>query len=123
MSGNLYCIELTVTDWPRAVAWYRDVFRLELLLLAESDQFALFRAGSTRLALKAGVAQPGSVLLAFEVDDLAAEIERLARLGVSFDGPPKTSPEGYRRVLFRDSDGYRLSLFEWTRIADPSGPG
>lgn len=114
MIGSLYLIELTVADFPASVAWYRDVLGLPLLLHKETEGFALFQTGLTRLALKQGQPQPGSVLLTFEVKDLAAQVESLAARGVVLEGPLKVSAEGYRRVRLRDPDGYVLSLFEWS---------
>jgi predicted enzyme related to lactoylglutathione lyase len=115
---DLYMVELAVADWSAAVAWYREVLGLEVLLRMEEDQFALLRAGSGRLALKAGEPQPGSVLLTFEVDDLQAVLEQLARQGVPLREPLKVSPEGYRRAHLMDRDGYRLCLFDWGKHED-----
>jgi predicted enzyme related to lactoylglutathione lyase len=109
---NLAFVELQVADWPAAVAWYRDVLGLAVVLRVEADRFALLKAGSGQVALKAGRPRPGSALLAFEVEDLPAELERLAALGVTPEAPMKTSPEGYRRALLRDPDGYRLCLYD-----------
>jgi catechol 2,3-dioxygenase-like lactoylglutathione lyase family enzyme len=113
MIRDLSFVELTVADWPAAVAWYRDTLGLELVLRVDADRFALLRAGSGRVALKAGLPLPGSVLLSFEVDDLPRELERLAELGVCPEEPLKASSEGYRRVILRDPDGYRLCLYDW----------
>jgi predicted enzyme related to lactoylglutathione lyase len=112
MTRELSFTELTVADWPAAVAWYRDVLGLTVELRDEAGRFALLRAGGGRLALKAGTPQPGTVLLAFAVDDLAAELECLAGRGVYPEGPVKASAEGYRRALLRDPDGHRLCLFD-----------
>jgi predicted enzyme related to lactoylglutathione lyase len=117
--GPLYLVELTVSDWPASVAWYGAVLGWELVRKDDAGRFALFQGGPTRLALKEGVARPGTVLLTFEVGGLAAHLERLARLGVVPEGPVKASPEGYRRALLRDPDGYRLSLFEWCPAPGP----
>jgi catechol 2,3-dioxygenase-like lactoylglutathione lyase family enzyme len=116
MKCSLYFVELRVRDWNAAVAWYRDVLGLELLMRVDADAFALFAAGPARLALKGsepGSSVPGGTLLAFEVDDLQAWLGRLAEHGVRLDGPMKSSPEGYRRARFRDPEGHELSLFEW----------
>jgi predicted enzyme related to lactoylglutathione lyase len=113
MIRNLAFIELQVADWLAAVAWYRDVLGLPVVLRVEADQFALLQAGSGRLALKAGHPQPGSSLLTFEVEDLPSALEHLARLGVVPEAPLKANPEGYRRALLRDPDGYRLCLCDW----------
>ena len=112
MIRNLAFVELQVADWPAAVVWYRDVLGLPVVLRVEADRFALLQAGSGQLALKAGQSQPGSVLLTFEVEDLPSALEHLARLGVMPEAPLKTSPEGYRRALLRDPDGYRLCLYD-----------
>jgi catechol 2,3-dioxygenase-like lactoylglutathione lyase family enzyme len=110
---ELYFVEITVGDWPAALAWYRDVLGLELVHLAEADEFALLRAGAGRLALKGGEPKPGTVQLTFEVEDLVAAVEELARRDVIFESPLLVSPEGYRDVLLRDLDGYRVCLFDW----------
>src|SRR5438874_158650 len=117
MRCSLYFVELRVRDWLVALAWYRDVLGLELLLRVDADAFALFAAGPARVALKGGIPTAG-VLLAFEVDDLDAWLGRLAQQGVSPTGPITISPEGYRRARFHDPDGHDLSLFEW-RPAPP----
>ena len=114
MIRDLYLVEFTVADWPAAVAWYRDTLRLALLVCDDANQFALFRAGGGRLALKAGIPHPGTVLISFEVADLEQALACLAARGVAAESPPKTSVEGYRRATIRDLNGYRLCLFEWT---------
>jgi catechol 2,3-dioxygenase-like lactoylglutathione lyase family enzyme len=109
---RLYFVELSVRDWDASVAWYRDVLGLRLIMSAGS--FALFDAGSSRIALKAGEPAPGGVLLALEVDDLAGWV---ARLGPRVVGPIKQSEEGYRRARLHDPDGYEIALFEWMEEA------
>jgi predicted enzyme related to lactoylglutathione lyase len=122
MPPSLFLVELTVADWLRSLDWYATVLGLPLLLRDDKGQFALFQAslshegeesGSTRIALKAGQPSPGTVLLTFAVGNLDEALQRLAKQGVTPEGPIKTSPEGYRRSILRDPDGHRLSLFEW----------
>jgi len=113
MIRGLHFVQLAVADWPAAVAWYGDVLGLRPALRDDAGRFALFDAGGCRVALKQGAPEPGAALLAFEVDDLPAALARLAGLGVVPEAPPQTSPEGYRRALLRDPDGYRLCLFDW----------
>jgi predicted enzyme related to lactoylglutathione lyase len=115
---QLFFIELTVRDWFASLDWYQEVLRLDVQMRVESDQFALLRTGESegvRLALKGGTPQPGSVLLTWKVEDLDGWLEHLARCGVVLEGAVKTSPEGYRRVRFRDPDGYALCLFAWEK--------
>jgi predicted enzyme related to lactoylglutathione lyase len=118
---DLYMVELAATDWRAAAAWYKEVFGLKPLYWAEEDGFVLFQAGPVRLALKQAravcqedTATGTGTLLVFTVSSLDAELARLAGLGVIPELPPQTSPEGYRRAIFRDPEGHRLCLFEWT---------
>src|SRR5262249_10589640 len=99
MIRGLYLVELTVANWSRAVCWYRDVLALPVLLTDQDNQFALFQTGPSRLSLKAGQPQPGTVLLTFEVQDLPAEVQRLSEWGVLLESALKSSPEGYRRAI------------------------
>jgi catechol 2,3-dioxygenase-like lactoylglutathione lyase family enzyme len=116
----LFMVELAVSDFAAAVAWYRDVLRLRLIGTDPANGFALLQGDAGgRVALKAGVPSTAGVVLHFEVADLAAELARLAAAGVTPGEPVTTSPEGYREAFVRDPDGYRVGLFEWVR---PGGP-
>jgi catechol 2,3-dioxygenase-like lactoylglutathione lyase family enzyme len=112
---ELFFVEITVGDWPAALAWYRDLLGLEVLQLIEADEFCLLRAGPARLALKGGEPKPGTVQLTFQVDDVERAAEELAAWGLILESPLQTSPEGYRDILLRDLDGYRVCLFDWAR--------
>ena len=113
MGLDLHFVELTVADWPSAVAWYRDVLGLELIFVDAENGFAVFRAGTGRLALKRGKPQPGTSMVAFLVSSLDSELRRLAVQGIVPESGCKESDEGYRRALLRDPEGHRLCLFEW----------
>lgn len=107
-------IELPVADWARSLEWYRNRLGLDAELVVEKDRFALLRPRKgTRIALKQGTPSPGALLIHFEMDHLDAHLARLEERGVPIDEPIKESPEGYRRAIVRDPDGYRLCLFEW----------
>jgi predicted enzyme related to lactoylglutathione lyase len=112
MGISLSFVQLTTADWAKSVAWYSAVLGLQLKLRDDVNQYALFETPGGRLALKAGVPQPDGVLLAFQIDDLDAELTRLRESGVLAVGEVKVSTEGYRRALVRDPDGYLVSLFE-----------
>jgi predicted enzyme related to lactoylglutathione lyase len=114
----LYLVELTVSDWPAAVAWFGAVLDVSPRTFPGREPYALFETAGGRVALKGGPPQPGGVLLALEVGDLAAELDRLARHGIVPAGPPKVSAEGYRRAVLHAPDEHVVSLFEWL----PQGP-
>ncbi len=58
----------------------------------------------------------GFTLIAFTVDDLDREYERLRAAGVAFNARPQTSPDGYAKVTFcRDPEGNLIELVEVLR--------
>jgi catechol 2,3-dioxygenase-like lactoylglutathione lyase family enzyme len=112
---QFFLVELTVSDWPASVAWYRDRLGLSVERFDEPNRYALFAAGSARIALKAGEPASRGAKLVFQVDDLEANLDRFSREGVVTDDPVKASVEGYRSARVVDPDGYRIELFEWVR--------
>ena len=60
----------------------------------------------------AGPAGQG-LLLAFEVDGLDAEFERIAAAGARVVTPPETEPWGERYCQFADDNGIVWQLVEW----------
>lgn len=51
--------------------------------------------------------------IAFTVENVDAEYERLSKAGVPFNSTPQKSPDGYARVTFcRDPDGTLIELVE-----------
>ncbi len=64
-------------------------------------------------ARKEGMNRIGVSHVAFTVDDLGAEYERLQAKGVAFNAPPQNSPDGYAKVTFcKDPDGNLIELVE-----------
>src|SRR5262245_14388516 len=114
MMPTLYLIEMTVADLERSLAWYTAWLGIGAAVVDRAGGFAMFEPEGVRLSLKQGTPLAGTTLFTFEVDDLDAELVRLAGLGIAPDGPIKSSDEGYRRARFRDPDGQALSLFGWT---------
>jgi len=120
---DLYLVELTVADWPAALAWYRDRLGLPVRLTDEAHCYALLGAGPAHVAIKAGTPAPGTTKFVFRVADLDSELVRLKANGIVADGPVKVSPEGYRSVRFCDLDGYRIETFEWIKRGVADQPG
>jgi catechol 2,3-dioxygenase-like lactoylglutathione lyase family enzyme len=62
---------------------------------------------------KQGMNRIGVSHVAFTVNDLEAEYERLQAKGVAFNAPPQHSPDGYAKVTFcQDPDGNLIELVE-----------
>jgi catechol 2,3-dioxygenase-like lactoylglutathione lyase family enzyme len=111
-------IEIRVADWPRALAWYRDVLGLPVRLEDAPRRFALLDAGPGRVALK-GDDTPApardAARLVFQVDDLDAERARLLALAVDVGPAIEHRDEGFREARLLDPDGTPITLFAWTR--------
>ena len=54
------------------------------------------------------------IILDFLVDDVDAEYERIAGLGVTVVMPPTTQPWGSRSMIFRDPGGNLVNVFSRT---------
>lgn len=92
---RLYMTELVVSDLAASLTWYRDRLGLRVLHLDEPNGFALLRGGDGgRLALKAGVPQPGGARLHFEVADLGTELARLGAADAGGEGEHRGLPAG-----------------------------
>lgn len=110
---TLFMVELTVPDLAASAAWYATVIGLSVKLTDDANGFVLLEGKSGRLSLKRGDPNPGGVRLHFEVANLDVELTRLEAAGVRPASPAKASPEGYRRAVYLDPDGYEIGLFEW----------
>ena len=107
-------------DVPRLRAFYREVLQIEPT--GEND-LATFATPGADLSLfsEQGMEPlaPGSMqgaghggyTLDFQVEDVDAEYERLARLNVPFVKPPTTHPWGRRSMWFRDPDGNLINFY------------
>ncbi len=62
---------------------------------------------------RAEICDIGVSHVAFTVDDLEYEYERLKKHNVVFNAPPQLSPDGYAKVTFcKDPDGSLIELVE-----------
>lgn len=125
MSVSQLRVVLTVDDYERALAFYRDA----LGLAAEADfssadgRVTLLQAGratieiaDTRQAefidsVEVGRRVAGPIRLAFEVDDSAELADRLAGAGATVVAGPVVTPWGDRNVRLDPPDGVQLTLF------------
>jgi catechol 2,3-dioxygenase-like lactoylglutathione lyase family enzyme len=92
--GPLRQVALSVDDVDRAVAFYRDVLRVEPI--ARYGDLAFFDLAGVRLLLEPGGGGHGSVLY-LVVDDIHAARSDLVSRGVAFIDEP--------HVIFVDTDG------------------
>ena len=111
--ARLMQITLPVKDLDRAVAFYRDVLGVKVLLVVRGAAF--LDAGGVRLRLeKNETAVPsGGVEIYFD-DPGMSRLKPLAERGVKFAGPPETvnrvGDMDTRLAEFFDPDGNALGL-------------
>jgi methylmalonyl-CoA/ethylmalonyl-CoA epimerase len=118
-------VALTVADFDRAVAFYRDALGLEQLADWSSDdgRVILLDGGHATLELlderqaalidsvEAGARVSGGVRLALEVEDSEAVARELTAAGAAAVAPPVTAPWGDRNARVETPDGLQLTLF------------
>ena len=118
-------VVLTVPDFDKAVAFYRDALGFEQIAdwSGEDGRVILLDAGKATIELfderqaesvdriEAGRRVSGPVRLAFEVTDLDATVERIVAAGAESVADPVVPPWGGRNARLRTPDGLQLTLF------------
>jgi catechol 2,3-dioxygenase-like lactoylglutathione lyase family enzyme len=118
-------VVLTVPDFERALAFYRDALGLEQIADWSSDdgRVVLLDAGRATLELfdetqaetvdkiEAGRRVSGTVRLALEVSDSDSTARRLVAAGAEEVAPPVSTPWGDRNARVQAPDGMQLTLF------------
>lgn len=103
-------VTVPCTDYPASVAFYR---RLGLTQIVDSPpRYARFETpGGSTLSIHAGDAGPATAVIYFEVDDVDATVERLAREGLEFEAEAVDQPWLWREAYLRDPAGNRLCIY------------
>ena len=127
-------VALTVPDFGRALAFYRDGVGLPQIAdwSAEHGKVVVLEAGRATLELldqpqaefidriEAGRRVAGTVRLALEVDDSDVVARRLLAAGAERVAAPVTTPWGDRNARVRAPDGMQLTLFATYSTALPA---
>ena len=108
-------IAITVSDLPKATAFYRDTLGIPFLFEA-APGMAFFQAGDVRLmlGLPEKESRKFSSILYFRVGDINDAYHHLMKRGVPFTHEPRLIHRGSRTDLwlafFADPDGNPLAL-------------
>jgi len=111
-------VTVQVRNFDVAVAWYRDVLGLSVLVL-EPDEFCMLApADSTGPALALATDHPDRISTrpgtgwapTLAVDDFDATVAQLRQQGVSFDAEEEGAEEGYRLVRILDPEGNAIGI-------------
>lgn len=123
-------VGLVVSDLERSRRFYAEALGLEEVPRPANFTFdgAWFRLAGTEIHLLVEAHTTGGAgqnagegaekglthHLAFEVDDLAPALARLAEHGVGLEGGPMPRGDGFVQAFFLDPDGHVLELFQRT---------
>jgi len=118
-------VSIAVEDLPRAEAFYRDVLGLKHLFTV-AERMAFFDCDGLRLVLDLmppGEDDPGTSIVYFKVDDIAASFALVETHGATtLQVPEKVAAMGDHDLwmaFFEDSEGNPMALMEERR--PPSG--
>jgi catechol 2,3-dioxygenase-like lactoylglutathione lyase family enzyme len=116
--AGLVMVTVQVRDFDAAVAWYRDVLGLSVVVQQPGEFCMLAPPGSEEPALALATdhpdrisPQPGSgwaPILSFA--DFDGAVAELRRHGVTFDAEEEGADEGYRLVRVRDPEGNPIGI-------------
>ena len=118
-------VALTVEDFDRAVAFYRDALGLEQIAdwSSATGRVVVLEAGRATLelfdgaqaesvdAIEAGRRVSGTVRFALRVEDSGGTADRLIAAGAERVAPPVITPWGDRNARVQAPDGMQLTLF------------
>jgi CreA protein len=105
---------ISVSDYARSLAWYRDVLGFQVVFELESWGWAQLQTPVPGLLVGIGeseeVKHGGGATLTFTVEDIDAARATLEGEGVRFDGPTSPVEDMVRLATFFDPDGNALML-------------
>ena len=111
--ATLAYVNVFVTDFAQALAFYRDALGLTVVTADENFGYASFAAGAAQGATLAFacVGEDQSSLagrhtgIGWMVSDVDASYRSLEGRGVQFESPPAQQPWGGYMAIFKDPDG------------------
>ena len=107
-------VTMTVSDYAKSVAFYRDLGLRQIVDSPENAYARFETGGGATLSIQADPDETISPTTAIylECDDIDAEVDRLARLGVPFEHGPRNQPWMWREARLRDPSGNTVFLYK-----------
>jgi hydroxymethylpyrimidine/phosphomethylpyrimidine kinase len=107
-------VTVTVNDYAKSVQFYRALGLRQIVDSAENAYARFETAGGATLSIQADADETISPTTAIylEIDDLDAQVERLARMGVPFEHGPRNQPWMWREARLRDPSGNTIFLYK-----------
>ena len=113
--GDHVTIAVNVTDFERAIAWYREAFGFELIY--KLDDWKWCELSTPIEGVHIGLGQTdddvrGGMSPTFQVADIEAAKAHLESVGAVFDGDVHEVEGMVKLASFKDPDGNALGLAE-----------
>jgi predicted enzyme related to lactoylglutathione lyase len=89
---------LLTSDVVRLANFYKTLFNIHQFILSEETTLTVYNDGIERKI------NPHNICIAFTVNDVDVEFERLKALGVEIVSPPAIRPWGAKNMSFLDPD-------------------
>ena len=107
-------VTVTVTNYAKAVAFYRAIGLRQIVDSAENGYARFETAGGATFSIQADPEEKISATTAvyFECDDLDSRVEQLARSGIPFEHGPRNQPWMWREARLRDPDGNIIFMYK-----------
>jgi catechol 2,3-dioxygenase-like lactoylglutathione lyase family enzyme len=116
--SEIMMVTVQVRDFEAAVAWYRDLLGLSVLVLEPGEFCMLAPPGSSGPALALATDHPDRIPVrpgtgwtpTLAVADFDATVGELRARGVTFDAGEEGADEGYRLVRVLDPEGNPVGI-------------
>jgi hydroxymethylpyrimidine/phosphomethylpyrimidine kinase len=107
-------VTMTVTDYPRAVEFYRKLGLRQIVNSVENGYARFETAGGATLSIQSDPEEKiaATTAIYLECDDLDERVEGLARSGIPFEHGPRNQPWMWREARLRDPDGNIIFLYK-----------
>ena len=107
-------VTVTVHDYAKSVKFYRALGLRQIVDSIENGYARFEAAGGATLSIQADPDETISPTTAvyLECDNLDAQVERLARMGVPFEHGPRNQPWMWREARLRDPSGNTIFLYK-----------
>jgi CreA protein len=113
--GDHVTIAVNVTDFERAIAWYREAFGFELIYKLDDWKWCELQTPVDGVHIGLGQTDDdvrGGMQPTFTVTDIAAAKAHLESVGAVFDGDVHEIEGMVKLASFKDPDGNALGLAE-----------
>jgi len=106
-------VTFPVKDYAKSAKWYADMLGLEEIWRLDDQKGVGFGVGDNSATIN--LFQSGDpATLIIQVERVADARPELERRGVRFEGETQTVPGIGKMATFRDPDGNRVSLLDYT---------